>query len=167
MFWSKVSTLLSLIVAGDASVDSWFREIQASRAWRAYLATGFHAFSPKNRAGFASIGAPTLPSAYYLAPILWRKGEEDNNSPHVKFYRFLFPFSSKFPDLNFVSYVLYIYPCWETRTRHTQWAWVTHRQASRHLRHSDVARVEIERMRADVSSNLHRVQREGNRCLAG
>ena len=42
-----------------------------------------------------------------------------NNSPQGKFHRFLFPFSSKFPDLSFASYVLYIYPCCETRTWHT------------------------------------------------
>ena len=33
----------------------------------------------------------------------------NNSSPHGKFYRFLFPFSSKFSDLNFASYVLYNY----------------------------------------------------------
>ena len=37
--------------------------------------------------------------------------KDNNNSPHGKFHRFLFPFSSKFPDLNFASYVLYIYLC--------------------------------------------------------
>ena len=37
--------------------------------------------------------------------------KDNNSSPHGKFHRFLFPFSSKFPDLNFASYVLYIYPC--------------------------------------------------------
>ena len=37
----------------------------------------------------------------------------NNNSPHGKFHRFLFPFSSKFPDLNFAPYVLTLY---ETRT---------------------------------------------------
>ena len=31
----------------------------------------------------------------------------NNNSPHGKFHQFLFPFSSKFSDLNFASYVLY------------------------------------------------------------
>ena len=31
------------------------------------------------------------------------------NSRHGKSHRFLFPFSSKFPDLNFAPYVLYIY----------------------------------------------------------
>ena len=31
-----------------------------------------------------------------------------------KFHRFLFPFSGKFPDLNFAPYVLYIYSCYET-----------------------------------------------------
>jgi len=35
----------------------------------------------------------------------------NNTSPHGKFHQFLFPFSSKFLDLNFVSYVLYIYLC--------------------------------------------------------
>ena len=33
----------------------------------------------------------------------------NNSSPHGKFHRFLFPFSCKFPDLNFASYVLDIY----------------------------------------------------------
>ena len=37
--------------------------------------------------------------------------KDNNSSPHGKFYRFLFPFSSKFSDLNFASYVLYIYLC--------------------------------------------------------
>ena len=45
---------------------------------------------------------------------------KDNNSPHGKFHRFLFPFSSKFSDLNFASYVLSpSYVAW-----HTQCAWV-------------------------------------------
>ena len=48
-----------------------------------------------------------------------------NDSPHGKFHWFLFPFPSKFPDLNFTPFVLYIYPCHETRTWHTQWACVT------------------------------------------
>ena len=42
--------------------------------------------------------------------------KDNNNSPHGKSYRFLLPFSSKFPDLNFAPYVLYIYSCYETRT---------------------------------------------------
>ena len=37
--------------------------------------------------------------------------KDSNSSPHGKFHRFLLPFSSKFPDLNFASYVLYIYLC--------------------------------------------------------
>ena len=36
--------------------------------------------------------------------------KDHQNSPHVKFHRFLFPFSSKFSDLNFASYVLYNLP---------------------------------------------------------
>ena len=49
----------------------------------------------------------------------------NNNSPHGKSHRFLFPFSSKFPDLNFAPYVLYIYSCYETSTWHKQSARVT------------------------------------------
>ena len=37
--------------------------------------------------------------------------KDNNSSPHGKFNRFLFPFSCKFPDLNFASCVLYIYLC--------------------------------------------------------
>ena len=37
--------------------------------------------------------------------------KDNDNSPHGKFHRFLFPFSSKFPDLNFGRYVLYVYSC--------------------------------------------------------
>ena len=33
--------ILSTIVAGDASVDSWFRKIYVLRAWVVHLATGF------------------------------------------------------------------------------------------------------------------------------
>ena len=38
--------------------------------------------------------------------------KDHKNSPHGKFYRFIFPgpFSSKFSDLNFASYVLYNLP---------------------------------------------------------
>ena len=35
---------------------------------------------------------------------------KDNNSPHGKFHRFLFPFSSKLANLNFAWYIHYIYP---------------------------------------------------------
>ena len=80
---------------------------------------------------------PTLVSTSYLATLLWRKDDEDyfspklgvrikdnNNSPHGKFHRVLFPFSSRFLDLNFASYVLYISLCYVTC--HTQWACVTY-----------------------------------------
>ena len=43
------------LLAGDASVDSSFREIHVPRAWRVYLATGLD-FREKNRASFESIG---------------------------------------------------------------------------------------------------------------
>jgi len=36
--------------------------------------------------------------------------KDNNTSLHGKFRRFLFPFSSKLPDQNFASYVLYIFP---------------------------------------------------------
>ena len=57
------------LLAGDASVDSWFREIHVPRAWRVYLATGFD-FREKNRVFWGSIGSrvcfesPTLPLYY-------------------------------------------------------------------------------------------------------
>ena len=57
------------MLAGDASVESGFREIHVLRAWRVYLATGFD-FREKNRVLFESIVArlwlqsPTLPLYY-------------------------------------------------------------------------------------------------------
>ena len=57
------------MLAGDASVDSWFREIHVPQAWRVYLATVLD-FREKNRASFESIGTrlwlqlPTLPLYY-------------------------------------------------------------------------------------------------------
>ena len=45
--------------------------------------------------------------------------KDNNNSPHGKFHRFLFPFSSKFPDLNFAPHVLYIYSCYMNPVRDT------------------------------------------------
>ena len=59
----------SALLPGDASVDSWFREIPIPRTWRVYLATGFD-FRGKNRACFGSIGVPTLASVSYLVTIL-------------------------------------------------------------------------------------------------
>ena len=104
-------------------MDSWFREIHVSRAWRVHLATGFD-FHEKNRAFFGSIGVPyagfrLLPCHYTMKegqrepffPKLRIRIIDNNSSPHGKFHRFLFPFSCKFPDLNFSSYVLYIYLC--------------------------------------------------------
>ena len=44
------------MLAGDASVDSWFREIHVPRARRVYLATGYD-FRKKTRVFFGSIGA--------------------------------------------------------------------------------------------------------------
>ena len=32
--------------------------------------------------------------------------KDNDNSPDGKFHRFLFPFSSKFPDLNFAPYIM-------------------------------------------------------------
>ena len=42
-----------------------------------------------------------------FSPKLRVRIKDNNSSPHGKFYRFLFPFSSKFSDLNFALYVLY------------------------------------------------------------
>ena len=102
-------------------MDSWFREIHVPRAWRVYLATGFD-FREKNRACFGSIGVHKLASSLLSCHYIMKEGErgpfspklrvrikDNNSSPHGKFYRFLFPFSSKFSGLNFALYVLYIY----------------------------------------------------------
>ena len=51
----------SALLPGDASVDSWFREIPIPRTWRVYLATVFD-FHGNNCACFGTIGVPTLPS---------------------------------------------------------------------------------------------------------
>ena len=101
-------------------MDSWFTEIPIPRTWRVYLVTGFD-FRGKNRACFGSIGVPTLASRLLPCHYIMKEGErgpfspklrvlikDNNSSPHGKFYRFLLPFSSKFSDLNFASYVLYI-----------------------------------------------------------
>ena len=58
----------------------------------------------------------------FFSKTSWRI-KDNNTSPHGKFNRFLSPFSSKFSDLNFASYVLYIYLCYGTC--HIKWAWVT------------------------------------------
>ena len=50
----------------------------------------------------------------YFSPKLRVRINDNNSSPHAKFNRFLFPFSSKCLDLNFASYVSYIYPCYVT-----------------------------------------------------
>ena len=42
------------LLAGDASGDSWFREIHVPQAWRVYLATGLD-FREQNCASFESI----------------------------------------------------------------------------------------------------------------
>ena len=56
-----------MLLAGDVSVDSWFRENHVPQVWRVYLATGL---AEKNRACFGLIGTrlwrlpPTLPLSY-------------------------------------------------------------------------------------------------------
>ena len=65
-----------MLLAGDASVVSRFREIHVPRAWRVYSATGFEVHK-KNSACLGSIEAATLPSASYLATTLHRKDEAD------------------------------------------------------------------------------------------
>ena len=61
------------LLAGDASVDSRFREIHVPRACSVYLATGFNFREKteknlKNRAGLGLIGVPTLASIPHLLP---------------------------------------------------------------------------------------------------
>ena len=72
---------------------------------------------------------PTLPLYYEgkvkktFSPKLGVHIKDNNNLPYGKFCWFLFPFSRKFSDLHFTSYVLYIYP-FATRkkfARHLKW----------------------------------------------
>ena len=71
-------------------------------------------FSPL-AAQIKDIGPAQVTQAHYLCHVLLKLRvhiKDNNNSPHVKFHCFLFPFTSKFPDLNFTPYVLYIYSCY-------------------------------------------------------
>ena len=96
-----------------------FREIHIPRAWRVYLATGFD-FREKKSCFFWVDQSPNSLSVSYLATLLCDEDDfsqklrvrikDNKNSPHGKFHRFLFPFFSKFSDLNFASYVLYNLP---------------------------------------------------------
>ena len=121
------------LLAGDASVDSRFREIYVLRAWHVYLVTGFD-FREKKSVCFGSIGvrvrlqSPTLP-LYYGGKVKKTIFPQNSpqNSPHGKFHPFLFPFSRKFLDLNFASYVLYNLPvlhlCHMSRTVSLGYLW--------------------------------------------
>ena len=60
-------------------MDSGFREINVTRAWRVYLATGFD-FRERSGAGLGSIGPQTLPSVTLQLTLLCRKDEEDHFS---------------------------------------------------------------------------------------
>ena len=57
------------LLAGDASVDSGFREIHVPRAWRVYLVTGLD-FREKKSCLFWVDRSPTLASASYLDTLL-------------------------------------------------------------------------------------------------
>ena len=58
-----------MLLAGDASVDSWFREIYVLQAWRVYLATGFD-FCEKKLCLFWVDRSSSSPSVSYLATLL-------------------------------------------------------------------------------------------------
>ena len=64
--------------------------------------------------GLPSLHGELLYSLPGAAPCLYCAGADGNG----KFHRFLFPFSSKFSDLNFASYVFYNLPvlCHVSRT---------------------------------------------------
>ena len=53
-----------MFLAGDASVDSWFREVYVLRAWRVYLATGFDF---REKPVFV-LGRPEFEFAFSLLP---------------------------------------------------------------------------------------------------
>ena len=69
------------------------------------------------------------PSTFLHSIVPCRKDEGDyfsrnfvlrtTTTRHSTFHRCLFPFSSKFPDINFAPYVLYIYSCYMKPVRDT------------------------------------------------
>ena len=63
---------------------SGFRELHIPRAWRVYLATGFH-FREKNRSGLGSIGDATRLPASYLVSLLSTDDERDQFSQNFVF----------------------------------------------------------------------------------
>ena len=96
------------LLAGEASVDSWFREIHVPQAWRVYLATGLD-FCKKNCVCFGSIGArvccqpPTLPLYYEgkmmktLFPQNYVYVKRLTTTPHMEsFIDFYFHFLANF-----------------------------------------------------------------------
>ena len=109
-----------VLLAGDASVDSWFREIHVPKAWHVYLVTGLD-FHQKKSVLVLGRFEPNFGINLLPCHFLWREDDEDyfspklcvrikdNNSPHCKVHQFLVPFFSKFSDLNFTSYICSLY----------------------------------------------------------
>ena len=58
-----------------------------------------------------------------FSPKLRVRIKDNNSSPHDKFYRFLLPFSSKFSDLNFASYVPLYFNTYVTHTVSLGYLW--------------------------------------------
>ena len=67
------------LLAGDASVDSWFREIYVLRAWRVQLATGFD-YRQKKRVCFMSMGVRVCFQSHTL-PLYYEGKEKKSISP--------------------------------------------------------------------------------------
>ena len=124
------------------TVASWrcFSGFKVPRAWLVDLAAGFDF---RENIVFVlgrsepDFGVSFLPCHFtmkerpeedYFTPNLRVCTKDNNNSPHGKFHRVVFPFFSKFSDLNFASYVLYIYVM--SRDIRSVLAWVTYETTS-------------------------------------
>ena len=111
-------------ICPGSHVPQPMRNCDESHVNKRLFQQGGDLLGPKPKLGYViSIVKISLSSLRKLKSFIVREGDEDyfsqklrvrikdnNNSPHGKFHRFLFPFFSKFSDLNFVSYVLYNLP---------------------------------------------------------
>ena len=129
VIWDMINTLFLTTAAVEPTVT-----VRRGTSKRSHEKIGDCEESNMHRSFGKKVSSSFLIVCYYTMQERWRRLffpklrvhiKDNNNSPHGKFHRFLFPFSSKFPDLNFAPYVPYIYSCYETHTWHKQGAWIT------------------------------------------
>ena len=102
---SHQSTSAFMYVAGMYVCRS--RDLSREISWRAWHSFFIPYWEPLRAFIVYSIMKERWSRLFF--PELRVPIKDNNNSPHGKFHQFLFPFSMKFPDLNFGPYVLHIY----------------------------------------------------------